>query len=242
MEGPLLSLGSLAIFCCLFSFQGATSPSSNSWSGLLFFRFGMANRPRSVGEGGWGIIGGCVLGASFELPRLFLLASRPFRPGRFFWSICSSSSSNSESTQVIINYLGWTEDWLTDSVSEFEISIGFLDDPTSSTKRNWSISSSKDSREDAISSFAATGASRGTCCKGIISGGGICWTGSLTKGRSSRAKKSDLDTLIRFIRGSPALMVWPISWKTLEMGSKSKIKWTARNWRSSLTKISDQSK
>ena len=53
--------------------------------------------------------------------------------------------------------------------------------------------------------------------------------GSLTRGRSSQAKKFGLDTSIRFIRGSPTLMAWPISWKTLEMGSKSKIKWTARN-------------
>ena len=35
--------------------------------------------------------------------------------------------------------------------------------------------------------------------------------GSLTGGRLSRAKKSDLDTSIQFIRGSPALMAWPIS-------------------------------
>ena len=127
MERPLLSLGSLAIFCYLFSFQGTNSPSSNSWSVLLFFRLGMANRPRSVGGEGGGITGGCVLEASFELPPLFLLVSRPFRPGRFFWSICSFSSSNAESTWVIINCLGWIEDRLTDSVSESEIFTNFLD-------------------------------------------------------------------------------------------------------------------
>ena len=171
-EGPLLSLGSLVIFCYLFSFQGINSRSSTSWSGLLFFRFGMANRPSSVGGGGMGIAGGCVLGASLELPPLFLLVSRLFRPGRFFWSICSSSSSDFESTWVIINCLGWTEDMLTNSVSKSEMSIGFSDGPTSSTKWNWSISSSKDSRQDAIFSSAATGASKGTCCKGIMSGGG----------------------------------------------------------------------
>ena len=202
----------------------------------------MANRPRSIGGGGGGITGGCVLGASFELPPLFLLANRPFRPGCFFWSISSSSFSNSESIRVIINCLGWTDDRLTDSVSEFEMSTGFSDGPTSSSKRNWSISSSKDSREDAISSSAATDASRGTCCRGIISGGGIYWMCSLTGGRPSRAMKSGLDTSIQFIWGSPALMAWPISWKTLEIGSKSKIKWTPCNCQSSLTKISDQSK
>ena len=177
----------------------------------------MASRPRSIEGGGGGITRGCVLGASFELPPLFLLANRPFRPGHFFWSICSSSSSDLESTRVMINYWGWMEDRLIDSVSESKISIGFSDGPTSSTKRNWSISSSKDSREDAISSSATTGASRGTCCKGIMSGGGICWMGSLMGGRSSWAKKSGLDTSIHCIRGSPALMAWPISWKTLEM-------------------------
>ena len=223
-ELPLLSLGSLVIFYCLFFFRGTNSPSFNSWSGFLFFRLGIANRPRSVGGGGGGITRGCVLGVSFELPPLFQLASRPFRPGCFFWSIYSSSSSDFESTRVMINCWGWIEDRLIDSVSESEISTGFLDGPTSSPKRNWSISSSKDSREDAISSFAITSASKGTYCKGIMSRGGICWTGSLTGGRSSQAKKSSLDTLIWFIRGSPALMVWPISWKTLEMGSKSKIK------------------
>ena len=42
------------------------------------------NRSRLVGGRGRGITGGCVLGASFELPPLFLLASRPFKPGHFF--------------------------------------------------------------------------------------------------------------------------------------------------------------
>ena len=182
---PLFFLGSLVTFCCLFSFRGASSPSSSSWSGLLFFRLGMANRPRSMGGGRGGITGVCVLGASFELPPLFLLASRSFRLGHFFGSICSSSFSDSKSTWVIINCSGWTEDMLTDSVSESDMSTGFSDGPTSSTKQNWSISFSKDSWEDATSSSAATSASRETYCKGIMNGVGICWTGSLMWGRSS---------------------------------------------------------
>ena len=186
----------------------------------------MAIRPGSVGGGGAGISGGCVLGVSLKLPPLFL-ASNPLRLGLFFWSICSSSSSDSESIRVIINCLGWIEDILTESVLESDMSTGFSNSPTSSTKRNWFISSSKDSWEDVISSSAATSASRGTCCKGITSWGGICWTGSLTGGRFLQAKKSGLDTSIRCILGSPALMAWPISWNTLEMGSKSKIRWTA---------------
>ena len=240
-ELPLLSLGSLVVFCCLFSFRGTNSPSSRPWSGLLFFRLGMANRPGSVGGGGAGIFRGYVLGASLELLPLFL-ANSPLRLGHFFWSICFSSSSDSESIWVIINYLGWTKDILIELVLKSDMSTGFSDGPTSSTNRNWFISSSKDSREEVISSSAATSASRGTCCKGITSWGGICWTGSLIGGRSLLAKKVGLDTSIRCILGSPALMAWPISWKTLEMGSKSKIRWTARSWWSSLTKISDRSR
>ena len=211
MDVPLLSLGSWAIFCCLLSFRRATLPSSSSWSVLLFFKFGMACRPRSVGggEGRGSTTGGCVLGASFEFPHLFLLANRPFKPGLFFGSIALSSSSDSKSIRVMTNCFGWMEENLADSVSESEIFTGSLNDPSSSTKRNWSISSSRDSREDAISSSAAIVASRGICCNGITSGRGIWWMGSMTRGRSPQAKKSGLDTLIRFIRGSPALMAWP---------------------------------
>ena len=207
---PLLSMESLAIFCCLLSFRGAISPSSSSWSVLIFFKFGMACRSRSVGGGEGGrTIGGCVLGASFKAPPLFLLANKPFKLGLFFRSIVSSSSSDSESIRVMTNCFGWMEESLADSVSEFEISIGFSDAPLSSTKRNRSISSSRDRREDAISSSAAIVASRGICCNGIMSGRGIWWMGSLTRGRSPQAKKSGLDTLIWFIWGSPALMAWP---------------------------------
>ena len=204
------------------SFQGTTSPFSSSWFGLIFFKFGMACRPRSVR--GWGGRGGrttrgCVLGASFELPPLFLLVNRPFKLGLFSKSIASSSSSDFGFIRAMTNYSGWMEERLADSVSESEISTGFSNAPSSSMKRNWFISSSRDSREDAISSSAMTVASRGTCCNGITSGGGIWWMGSLTGGRSSQAKKSGLDTSIWFIRGSPALMAWPISWKVFEIGS-----------------------
>ena len=48
------------------------------------------------------------------------------------------------------------EESLADSVLESEISNGFSNAPSSSTKWNRSISSSKDSRKDAISSSAAT--------------------------------------------------------------------------------------
>ena len=45
----LLSLGSLAVFCCLVPFWGATSPSLSSYAGLFFFKFGIACSSRSVG-------------------------------------------------------------------------------------------------------------------------------------------------------------------------------------------------
>ena len=113
----------------------------------------------------------------------------------------------------MINCLGWTKDISTESISESNMSTGFSNGPTSFTKRNWSISSSKDSREEAISFSATIDATRGTCCKGTTSWGGICWTGSLTRGRSSWAKKVGLGTSMRFILGSLALIAWPISWK-----------------------------
>ena len=50
----LLSLGSLATFCCLISFWRATSPSSSSCTGLFFFRFGMACSLRLVRGRGLG--------------------------------------------------------------------------------------------------------------------------------------------------------------------------------------------
>ena len=184
-NAPFLSLGSLAIFYCLFSFWGAPRLPLVHDQASFFFKFGMACRSRSVGGGGGGrTTGGCILGASFKLPPLFLLANRPFKPDLFFGSIASSSSSNSESIWAMPNCFGWMEERLEDSVSELEISTG----PSSSTKRNWSISSFRNSRGDAISFFAAIVASRETCCNGITSEGGIWWMGSLIGGRLSRAK------------------------------------------------------
>ena len=63
----------------------------------------------------------------------------------------------------------------------------------------------------------------------------------MTGGRSSRARKSDFDTLILASHGSPALMACPISWNIFDIGLNSKIIWTAHNCPSSLTNISDQS-
>ena len=71
---------------------------------------------------------------------------------------------------------------------------------------------------------------------------GTCWSGSTTGGRSSWARKFGRDTSIWASRWSLTFMAWPISWYISEIGSKSKIKWTALNCLSSLTKISDLNK
>ena len=108
---PLLSMESLAIFCCLLSFRGAISPSSSSWFALIFFKFGMACRPRSVGGGGEGrTTGSYILETTFEVPPLFLLANKPFKPSLFFRSIASSSSSDSKSIWAMTNSFGWMEE------------------------------------------------------------------------------------------------------------------------------------
>ena len=200
----------------------------------------MACRPRLVGGGGGGrMTGSCVLGAFFELPPLFLLANRPFKSGLFFRSISFSSSLDSKSIQAMTNYFGWMEESLVDSVLESKISIGFSVPRLPRSEIN--LFPPLGIAENVIFSSAAIVASKGTCCNGITSGWGIWWIGSLTGGRSSQAKKFGLDTSIRFIRGSPTLIAWPISWKTFKIGSKYKIKWLARNCRSSLTKIFDRS-
>ena len=242
-EVVLLSLRSLIVFYCLVPFWGATSPSSNSWPGLFFFKLGLASNPRSVvrGRRGGRIVGVWILGTSFEVPPLFLLDIRPFRLDLFFRSL-PSISSDLESIRVITDFGKWAEESLSDSVLESESSTGFSSAISSSLKRNWSISSSNDKRKEPISFSTTAVASGGTCCSGIASGWGIWWTGSMVGGRSSRAKKSDFHRSIRFIRGSPTLMAWPTSWKIFEMGSNSRIKWTARNYRSLLTKISKWSR
>ena len=91
----LLSWGSLAFFCCLAPFLGATSPSSKSSTGLFFLRFELACNPRSVGSGGeGGRLGGTwVLGTSFKVDPLFLFTIKPLKPVLYFKSMPYFSSS-----------------------------------------------------------------------------------------------------------------------------------------------------
>ena len=123
-EVDLLSLGSLATFCCFVPFWRATSPSSSSCTSLFCFRFGMACSPRSVGGrgGGGGRVGGTwELGTSCEVDP-FLAAIRSLRllfPQ--FSIILSSSSSEEPSGQAITRVWVWTPECLSGSSSASEM-------------------------------------------------------------------------------------------------------------------------
>ena len=187
------------------------------------------------------MVGTWVLGASLEVDPLFLLASRPFKPILYFRSMPSSSSSELFVTWVIINFRGRAAESLSDLVSESKSCTGLFRTLSSLSKWNLSISLSSDEREDAISSSVAVAWS-GTYCNGTASSRGFCRIGSTTGGRSSRARKSGLDTSILASRGSPALMVCLTSWNIFEIGSNTRIRWTARSCLSSLTNISNLSR
>ena len=64
----------------------------------------------------------------------------------------------------------------------------------------------------------------------------------MTGGRSSQARKSGFNMSILANRGSPALMACSISWNIFDIGSNSKIRWTAHSYPSSLTNISNLSR
>ena len=132
-------------------------------------------------------------------------------------------------TWATINYGGWVAENQSDPVLESESCTGLLGIPSSSSKQNLSISSSRDKRDDAIS-FSTTIAWGESCWNGIANSGGFCQIGSITGGRSSRARKSSFDTSILANRGSPALMAYPISWNIFNIGSNSRIRWTTRSY------------
>ena len=148
-----LSLGSLALLCCLDPFWGTTSPSSKSSTGLFFLRFELACSPRSVGGGGegWRLRGTCVLGTSLEVCPLFLLAIRPFKSVLCFRSMPSSSSSRLVSIWAIINLRECAAESQSRSASKSESSTSLISNSPSSSKRNLSISASRDECVEAIS-------------------------------------------------------------------------------------------
>ena len=172
MDWALLSLGSLVFVCCLTPFWGPTSPSSRSSTTLFFFKFELAFSPTSVGiwgGGGGRLIGTWVLGASFEVYPLFLLANWPFRPVLCFRSMPSSSSFELTVTYATIKFRVWAAKSLSDLALESESCTDFSGTPSSSSKWNLSISSERDKCKDAISTTVAAW-------------GGICWSG-ITSGR-----------------------------------------------------------
>ena len=193
----LLSLSSLAFFCCLTPFWGPTSSSSKSSTIFFLLKFGLAYNPRLVGGGGRGgrLARTCTLGTSLEVGPLFLLGIRPFKPDLCFKSMPSSSTSWLISIWATIN-LGEcaAENW-SRSASESESSIGLVGTSPSSLKRNWSILASRDEWVESISSL------------GVATLWRTCWMG----GRSLRAKNLGLETSIRANLGLPTLITWPTS-------------------------------
>ena len=196
------SLGSLAIFCCFSPFWRITSSSFSSWSFFFFLRLGIGSKLRPVVRegGGGGRLGGVWdLGTSFDVDPLFLPARRSLKPFLWFKEISSSSYSDELSGRVTTRIGSWAPENL--SVSSLASDMGIICSPwsSSSLRRNWSISSSRDRPEEAVSSLGATAAGRmGT--RGIPAGT-----------ISSRARNSGIETSILWILGSPALIAWPTS-------------------------------
>ena len=200
------------------------------FSFLFFFcKFGLESMPSGEGRRGGGRLGGSwVFGVSLDDDPLFHPTRISFRPFLRFKAMYSSSSELL-STQAIISLGEWAMEDLSNSPSEFESSTGLSCVSPSSLRRNWSISTSKDKREEVVSSLGAA-PSRGER-----------WEGSSTGGRSSRAKKPGTKTSIQASLGSLTFIAWPTSWNRFDKGSKPSIKWTARSCLSSLTNISDLS-
>ena len=122
-----------------------------------------------------------------------------------------------QTPEILLNYSSGTDMWITGSPSS----------SLSSSSWNWSISSSSDRREEAVSSLRA------------IVLGRVRWEGSLTGTTSSRARNPGTEMSILWSRGSPALIMLPTSWKLSYNGSKSSMRWTALSYLSSLTNTSD---
>ena len=100
---------------------------------------------------------------------LFLLTTRSFRPLLGF-SAMSSSSSELESTWVITSLGELATEDVSSSTLESESSTGLSIASLSFSKRNRSISASRDRSEEAVSSLGAT-TSQGERCNGSSIGG-----------------------------------------------------------------------
>ena len=185
---------SLAVFCCFWR---------NNLPFLFFFcKLGS----RGKGRGGRGGLGGSkVCGASLDEDP-FLLATRSFRPLLKFKAICSSSLEL-VSTQAITSLGEWAAENLSSSTLKFKSSTGLSSTLSSFSKRNWSISASRERREEAVSSL------------GIATSRGEHWRGNSTDRRSLRAKNPSTETSIRANLGSLTLIAWPASWYIFYRGS-----------------------
>ena len=140
---------SSAIFCFLISWR-TTSPSFISCSFLFFFKLGMGSRLITGGgreEGGWDF------GASLEDDPLFLSAMRFFKPFLGLSDISSSSSLELSSIFANMRPGVQTLEVLSSSPLVSEISTRSTYTSPSSSSWNWSISSSSERREKAISSL-----------------------------------------------------------------------------------------
>ena len=145
-------------------------------------------------------------------------------------SSISSSSMESLSTRAMTSLGEWVVDCLSNSSSEFgRWIVCYASSSFSSLKWNWLISTSSDWREEAVSSL------------GTVASGRACWRGSSTGERSFLARKLGTETSIQASQRAPAFIAWPTFWNVFDRGSKSKIRWTACNYLSSLTNISDLS-
>ena len=173
----------LCVFCCFGSFGGAISPSSISFPFLFFFcKFGLGCRPRGERRRGRGGLGGSwVFGASLD-DDPFLPDTKSLRLLLRFKAI--SSSSKLVSIRIIMSLGKWATKSLSNSASESKSSTGVSGTRSSSSKWNWSISASREMREEAISSL------------GVATSLGKCWGGSSTGRRSLWAKKLGCETSI----------------------------------------------
>ena len=117
-EDPLFSR---TVFCCFVPFGRATSPSSNSYTFLFFFKSGWGSKPTKVTRrerGGGRLARTWDLGTSLNNPPLFLAARRPFNPFLGLMSIFSSSSEL-RSTWAMTSLGDWATDCQSNLSSKF---------------------------------------------------------------------------------------------------------------------------
>ena len=208
--------------------QRTTSPYSTSCSFLFFFRLGIGSRPVTGGGKGGRKERGWDFGVFLKDDPLFLPARRSFKPFLGLSDISFSSSSELSSIFASTRPRVRTPEILSNSSSGSDMWMARSPySSISSSRWNWSISSSSDRHEEAVSSLEAAASGRAR-------------TGGSSAGTTSfRARNPSTDMSILRSLGSPAMIAWPTSWKLSKIGSKSKIRWIALSYLSSLTNTSD---